>query len=363
MYKRLWYDFMKHEDLHTILAHFEEPVFPRTISTKTTAGTQVEAKNIEETYARFKQSNFIDCRINAYPSYTNYNGINRQSPNFVMCDLDLMKFRTEKLLLKTLYKTTENITKDIGGVPTILFTGNGYHVYQPIHVPILENESIFARFQNPSTELIRYAAQRWTNGKNDPSNHPSVNSCLLRVPGSINSKNNKVVEVVQLWNKNRPAANSMLFDFYIKLAAKEFAFRSKQKDYYYYYKNKSTKKNYKHFGDTNNTNPVQQIDWIEGLLEGRGTSDYRQLAIDLVLAPYLVNVKKYDYDAAYNTIEQWLDKCSQKRPLRFNVRYKVNYALNRSRREATKPMKLDTMKVDYADMYKEIILKDKVIFS
>jgi hypothetical protein len=43
----------------------------------------------------------VDCIINAFPSFTNYSGINRQSPNFVMSDLDLMKFRTEKLLLKT----------------------------------------------------------------------------------------------------------------------------------------------------------------------------------------------------------------------------------------------------------------------
>ena len=47
-----------------------------------------------------------------------------------MCDLDITKFRTEKLLLKILHKTTENVAKDLGqGIqPTILFTCNGYHV-------------------------------------------------------------------------------------------------------------------------------------------------------------------------------------------------------------------------------------------
>jgi hypothetical protein len=79
------------------------------------------------------------------------------------------------------------------------------------------------------------------------------------------------------------------------------------------------------------------------------------------LALYLVNVKKCDYEAAYKAIVQWLDKCSQKRHLRFNVRYKVNYALNRSRGEAMKPMKLDTMKVDYTDMYEEIMLRSKIV--
>src|SRR5919197_1512224 len=197
---------MNIKDIQLILDHFEEPIFPRTISTKTNQGRQIPVNNIEEAYRMFGQADFIDCRINVYPVYTNYKGLNRQAPNFVMCDLDITKFRTQKLLLKPLHKTTKNVAKDLGqGIqiqPTVLFTGNGYHVYQPIRLPLLENESIFAppKYQNPSTEIIRYAAQRWTEGKNDPSNHPSVNSCLLRVPGSINSKNNKVVEVVELWN-------------------------------------------------------------------------------------------------------------------------------------------------------------------
>jgi hypothetical protein len=68
---------------------------------------QIEVNNIQEAYANFKQANFLDCRINAYPAYTRYRGINSQPPNFVMCDLDVAKFRIGKLLLQTLQKTTE----------------------------------------------------------------------------------------------------------------------------------------------------------------------------------------------------------------------------------------------------------------
>lgn len=75
------------------------------------------------------------------------------------------------------------------------------------------------------------------------------------------------------------------------------------------------------------------------------------------LAPYLVNIKKYDYDSAYNTITKWLDKCAQIEPLKFNSRYKINYALNRARETRRPPMRLDTLKVKYADMYKEIMFK------
>src|SRR5919199_2668216 len=152
---------MNIKDIQLILDHFEEPIFPRTISTKATQAKQVPINNIDEAYIRFEEANFTDCRINAYPAFTNYKGLNRQAPNFVMCDLDITKFRTQKLLLKSLHKTTKNVAKDLGqGIqiqPTVLFTGNGYHVYQPIRLPLLENESIFAppKYENPSTEFIR----------------------------------------------------------------------------------------------------------------------------------------------------------------------------------------------------------------
>jgi len=219
----------------------------------------------------------------------------------------------------------------------VLFTGNGYHIYQPIKLPVLEQESIFSSFDSPSTEFIRYAAQKWTDGKNDPSNHPSVNSCLIRVPHSINSKYTKMVEIVQMWNGTRPAANHMLVGFYLKLAAREIAYRSKQREYYY--QKKFMKKNYRYFGHTN-ASEVGTIAWIDNVINNNGMADHRKLFIDLVLAPYLVNIKKYDYETAYDTVTQWLDKCGHKNRLRFNVRYKVRYALNRSRQTGMKPMKL-----------------------
>ena len=119
------------------------------------------------------------------------------------------------------------------------------------------------------------------------------------------------------------------------------------------------KKNYTHFG-YNNTSTAQVIDWIEDLLKRR-IADCRQQTIDLVLAPYLVNIKKYEYEAAYNTRVQWLDKCSQRSSLEFNVRYEVRYALNPAKREAMRPMKLDTMRSNYPDMYQEIMIFDTVM--
>ena len=61
---------------------------------------------------------------------------------------------------------------------------------------------------------------------------------------------------------------------------------------------------------------------------------------------------------ALTTLSYMLNKCGRKKSLKFNVTYKVNYALNHSRKVGMKPMRLDTMKLDYTDMYKEIILKE-----
>jgi hypothetical protein len=39
----------------------------------------------------------------------------------------------------------------------------------------------------------------------------------------------------------------------------------------------------------------------------------------------------------------------------FNARYKVKYALNHAKNECMHPMKLDTVKMNYPDMYREIM--------
>jgi hypothetical protein len=40
-------------------------------------GYQKEVFNIKEALEYFMASNYEDCRINAYPSFTKYDGINR----------------------------------------------------------------------------------------------------------------------------------------------------------------------------------------------------------------------------------------------------------------------------------------------
>src|SRR5919199_1707546 len=82
------------DGLDFILNHFQEPIFPRRIMTKQ-LGYQVEVFNRQETLEYFKESNYEDCRINAYPSFTEYQGINRTPISFLMVDLDSKDFSNQ----------------------------------------------------------------------------------------------------------------------------------------------------------------------------------------------------------------------------------------------------------------------------
>jgi hypothetical protein len=243
--------------------------------------------------------------------------------------------------------THKNITADLGenAKPTVLFTGNGYHVYQPIKLPILEREELFETFQTPSTQFIRYAAKKWTKGKNDPANHPSVSSCMVRVPNSINSKNGKTVQVVQWWNGVRPAANGMLFWFHIHLVGEILRDDVKRRRPFY-----------SSIGITislrRSPDSPRYLHWIESaILKGNGIGDWRKATISLVLAPYLINVRKHDYIMAYGIIMNWLSKCARIRSLDFNAGSKIDYALKHA---FPYPMRQDTMREKYPQMYSEI---------
>ena len=64
---------------------------------------------------RFDQANWLDCRINAYTNLDD-------SPNFLFIDID-----TRDDLNKILQRFEELDWK-----PTVLFTGSGHHIYQPV---------------------------------------------------------------------------------------------------------------------------------------------------------------------------------------------------------------------------------------
>ena len=202
-----------------LLQHLAKPDFPRTIATKRTDGKQIIVGSKEEAIAFYKEANYMDCRLAAYPY--NVNNSVPQIIDFVMLDLDLNNFRFSRQKLdRALNKILISLKKqDIE--PTVMWTGNGYHVLVPIE-PLqstLEGMVEFANFEGPSKSVLRFLEKYLSNSKSDSVHNSTVSfgNCMLRVPGSFNSKHNNdkknQVLIVKKWNNQRLSIKPLLGDF------------------------------------------------------------------------------------------------------------------------------------------------------
>jgi hypothetical protein len=125
--------------LDYILSHFIGPIWPRTIATRTTEGRQLAVGSRKEALARFAQANWLDCRISAYPPNATVNpsdlqrfqGLTTITPRYiiVIIDLDQGTFKSDRALGLALSKALQNIKSTLGVEPTVIWSGNGYHIY------------------------------------------------------------------------------------------------------------------------------------------------------------------------------------------------------------------------------------------
>ena len=343
--------------LDFILGHFQEPIFPRKIMTKE-LGYQVEVFSKEEALGYFKSSNYEDCRINAYPPFTEYQGINRTPISFLMVDLDLKDFggrvegggeleyskkkeeKTSLSLEKALNKASEKIKKEkveeggrsIGGNPTVLWTGNGYHIYQPVSGLILEEYETFYEFtkyldKDLTSMFIQFAEEYITDYTADRIHNPTVKSCLLRIPGSLNSKciPNKVqdaeVKIVQRWDGKRPSIQPLLRDFRRWLIHKRIDDIEELKE------QEKKRGRFQIIASQNQSKAITKIKWIEkGILE-HPLPDHRKYIIWRILSPYLLNVKKLPKEESYSVMKDWLYRCNELERLNFNAKIKIKEGL------------------------------------
>ena len=154
---------------------------------------------------------------------------------------------------------------------------------------------------------------------------------MIRIPGTYNSKYPQArneVKVIQKWDGYRPPMKLLLESFQSYLVdqnIKEIKLR------------KRIEKRFGITGDKSNS-----ISWIETLLR-TPVDDYRKNAIGLILAPYLINIKKLPYENASTILRDWLKKCSQLRRLDSNFDYKVKYCLNSAIRKLQLPIRFSTL--------------------
>jgi hypothetical protein len=307
------------EGLDFIISHLQEPMWPRTISTKATYGRQVTVNSREEALAYFKAANHLDCRINAYPYWrpstlSDFIGVkNTIPPSLLMIDLDLSDFNGEANIIKAaLRKILRRISQLLSSIPTVIWSGNGYHIYVPIRAVVLEDIKEFTNIGQISTKFLRFAEWYLSSGKSDHAHNSTVslNNCMLRIPGTYNSKNNTMVEIIQEWDNNRPRITLLLGSFCA------------------YHKDQQLKE--KRFLQQNAAESTsfttESIPWIERLSQ-TAIPNGRKYCIWRILVPYLVNRKRLSAEQSTIMILDWLHRCSQLARLDFNPHYRINYAI------------------------------------
>jgi hypothetical protein len=331
--------------LDFILLHLEEPLFLRKISTHKSNNKQFLVRSKQEIINAFADSDFVDCKINAYSYLTDYKGIQRYKPNFIFIDLDKNNFKSERSFNLALSTTLQNIKDkllDNNAYPTVLETGGGYHIYQPVYFPTaLENVTEFSGFDRPSEQFLRFAKNYLSNGKADKQNNPSFKSCLLRIPGSINSKYDTKVKIVQKWNAVRvPIPREFVEEFRTCLIQKKIEEQN--------YRQKMLKFR-KYNNNGYNSTYYYYYDWIEKKILANPFPDCRKIVVDLILGPYLINIKKMSYEKSHQVIREWLDKCNSLRKLdnyQNFVNYRVHSALKAATQKGIGPMNFYKIKTD-----------------
>jgi len=299
------------EGLDFILEHFEEPKFPRTISTKATKNAQVMVYSREEALHYFQKANYEDCRISAFSQHE----IVQVIPNLIFIDLDDIT-----VIGETLYNFGKFRAK-----PLVIATGNGFAVILPIKMASWKNTTQHGKTGEELAKLfLLFASRFFSNKKSDSGNHPSLKSCLIRIPASINSKNGKKVEIQMFWDKKRIDVEALPFQHYVnEIIRKENRWKTRTK-------NLSSK----------------DIPYIEKLLK-RNLKDGRNRACDLIILPYLLNVKKMSIDETIELVYNYFSGHIPKQ----EIQYKAKRVLEKE----IPPYRLANMKDSDPELYELVV--------
>ena len=308
---------------------------------------QVYVDSEEEMMKYYEEANFVDCRINGYPAYTKSER-NHLYPSFIFMDLDLSLCSTCKYPIRKLdyilKQTLKKIKEEIDGHPSVLWTGGGYHIYQPIKIvtkhgekqPLetfkeLEEFIPFAR-NDLTTEFMRFAEKYLTEGKGDSKHNPSINSCLIRIPETINSKYNENVKIVQKWDGIEAIANPLVLPFLDHLIQLKI-------------ENEELNKR-KPIIDSIGNN--KKIAWIEKLLE-TPISDHRYFCLWHILIPYLVNIKDLPEQEVISILTGWLDRCNKLNKVRWRYPQRIKEQLRHDK--GYPPISLENLKKENFELY------------
>jgi hypothetical protein len=376
------------QGIRFILSHFEgrQQLFPRKMSTALSQGRQFIVYSEDQILNECEKAGFVDCRLNAYSvseeSQSNeLNIFSAQAPNIIFIDIDLSKGyenREESIIkLNKILKKTLSIIKEKLDVckPTVLWTSNGYHIYIVLNTRPLELiRELSELSEKPSEEFLRFAEFIFTNKRKDSCHNPSFKSSLLRIPHTLNLKcielttgnyiKDPEVKIIQEFDSLAiPTINNKLLrEFRIYLADKDIITTKRES-----IKRRSYQINICRSHSLVNVNrrtTPATYQWIEKKLLQTPIADHRKHTIDLVLAPFLIVIKRLSFEESYSIIKDWIGKCNRTERLKPSIEYfdnKLKAAINNSIQSRIPPILQENMEKKYPDWYR--YLKEQDIFS
>jgi hypothetical protein len=426
------------KELEFLFSHFEPPATPRRYSTALTKNKQFIAYSVDDMIRRFEETDNIDCKVNAY----NYLGssssssggggerhttatvaitttradaaeqiqqkaLSEPAPTIIFIDLD------DRKALKSTLTKIKTVFVDSNLEPTTIDSGNGYQIVLPLETdpakypcPI-ENPEDKDRFipgrsswianilaqdykygipgnLSPANLFLRFAEDFLTNGKADIGHNPSVRSCMVRVPGSYNSKCiakkeggggiDSEVKIVTRWDGKTKGHILFLFNhFYYHIQEMHVKRERMMKKARQNRKRLEFNKNrpfgvigdrtiFVDSGVTELTHQHQQHYndyWYIDLLLQIQIDDFRKRAISLLFAPYFIKIKKMPFDIAEKQILDWLDRCNTVRLLDFDAIEKTQQAVYYARDKGYLPLGEVKFKEEAPDLFTKLSIMGK----
>lgn len=206
------------DELEFMFKHFTPPMFRRRIATKVTDGGQFPVNSIDEIIMAYNRAKLQDCRLNGF-TFDPDNQLN-QGPSLIFGDVDTH----DRIELKKILRRMKE--KLIVSHPTVIDSGRGFHIIQPLDVStffdtippewyLTAQEQKWSGFaKGIPNEYLRFGEKFLTGKESDPCHSPTIKSCLMRPPRTINSKNGAEVKIIQEWDEKRPPASLLLGDFF-----------------------------------------------------------------------------------------------------------------------------------------------------
>ena len=189
----------------------------------------------------------------------------------------------------------------------------------------------------PSEQFLRFSENLFTNNKKDSQHNPSFHSCLLRIPGTYNSKNGEVKIIQRHDANNIPTIdNNLLREFRLYLADNDIKINTEFGQKYYSLKTRS------------NGNSIPKCyHWIEDKLLKTPIPDYRKITVDLVLVPFFIVIKKFTESQTFDIIKEYLIKCHELQPLKPSINEfekRIKMAIEKSIENKIPPIKIEIIR-------------------